>query len=52
MESLVVYYSLTDKTKLAARAIAEALSATLVEVREAKPRKPGPLSICLVASQL
>ena len=40
---MVVYYSLTDKTKLAARAIAEALSATLVEVREAKPRKPGPL---------
>lgn len=37
MKSLVVYYSLTGKTKLAAQAIAEALNATLVEVREKRP---------------
>jgi menaquinone-dependent protoporphyrinogen IX oxidase len=43
MRSLVVYYSLTGKTKLVAQAIAEALSATLVEIMETKPRKLGPL---------
>jgi flavodoxin len=42
MKSLVVYYSLTGKTKLVARVIAEALNATLVEIKETKPRKPGP----------
>jgi flavodoxin len=42
MKSLVVYYSLTGKTKLVSQAIAEALSATLVEIKEIKPRKPGP----------
>jgi flavodoxin len=42
MKSLVVYYSLTGKTKLVAQAIAEALNATLVEIKETKPRKPGP----------
>ena len=47
MKSLVVYYSLTGKTKLVAQAIAEALSATLVEIMETKPRKLGP-SIYLV----
>jgi len=37
MKSLVVYYSLTGKTKLAAGAIAEALNATLVEIQEKRP---------------
>ena len=43
MKSLVVYYSLTGKTRLVAQVIAEALNATLVEIKETKPRKPGPL---------
>lgn len=37
MKSLVVYYSLTGKTKLAAQAIAEALNATPVEIEEKRP---------------
>lgn len=43
MKSLVVYYSLTGKTKLVSQVIAEALNATLVEIKETKPRKSGPL---------
>jgi len=43
MKSLLVYYSLTGKTKLVAQAIAEALNTTLVEITETKPRKLGPL---------
>jgi flavodoxin len=43
MKSLVVYYSLTGKTKLVSQVIAEALNATLVEIKEKKPRKTGPL---------
>ena len=43
MKSLVVYYSLTGKTKLVAQVIGEALDAALVEIRETRPRKPGPL---------
>jgi flavodoxin len=42
MKPLVVYYSLTGKTKLVAQAIAEALSTTLLEIKETKPRKLGP----------
>ena len=42
MKSLVVYYSLTGKTRLVAQAIAEDLNATLVEIEETKPRKRGP----------
>jgi flavodoxin len=42
MTSLVVYYSLTGKTKLVAQAIAETLNAALVEIEETRPRKPGP----------
>jgi flavodoxin len=42
MKSLVVYYSLTGKTRLVAQAIAEALNARLVEITEKKPRKLGP----------
>ena len=42
MKSLVVYYSLTGKTKLVAEVIAEALNATLVEIKETKPRKLWP----------
>jgi flavodoxin len=37
MKSLVVYYSLTGKTKLAAQAIAETLNAALVEIEERRP---------------
>jgi flavodoxin len=37
MKSLVVYYSLTGKTKLVAQVIAEALNATLVEIQERRP---------------
>ena len=44
MKALVVYYSLTGKTKLVAQAIAEALDAMLLEVKETKPRKPGLLT--------
>jgi len=40
MKSLVVYYSLTGKTKLVAQTIAEALNGTLVEIQE---RRPIPL---------
>jgi flavodoxin len=43
MKPLVVYYSLTGKTKLVAQVIAEALNATLVEITETRPRKLGPL---------
>ena len=42
MKALVVYYSLTGKTKLVAQVIAEALNAPLVEITETKPRKSGP----------
>jgi flavodoxin len=42
MKPLVVYYSLTGKTKLVAQAIAETLNATLVEIKETKSRKLGP----------
>jgi flavodoxin len=42
MKPLVVYYSLTGKTKLVAQAIAESLDAKLVEIKETKPRKLGP----------
>jgi flavodoxin len=42
MKSLVVYYSLTGKTRLVAQVIAEALNATLVEITETKARKFGP----------
>ena len=44
MKPLVVYYSLTDKTKLVSQVIAEALNATLLEIKETKPRKPGLLT--------
>jgi flavodoxin len=42
MKSLIVYYSLTGKTRLVAQAIAETLNATLVEITEKKTRKLGP----------
>jgi flavodoxin len=42
MKSLVVYYSLTGKTKLVAQAIAEPLNARLLEITEARSRKRGP----------
>jgi len=42
MKPLLVYYSLTGKTRLVAQAIAEALNATLLEIKETKPRKLGP----------
>ena len=44
MKSLVVYYSLTGKTKLVSRVIAEALNAKSVEIKETKPRK-GKLAV-------
>ena len=37
MKSLVVYYSLTGKTKLVSQVIAEALNATLLEIEETRP---------------
>ena len=37
MKTLVVYYSLTGKTRLAAQVIAEALKAPLVEITERRP---------------
>jgi flavodoxin len=37
MKSLVVYYSRTGKTRLAAQAIAEALNAPQVEIQETRP---------------
>jgi len=39
MKSLVVFYSLTGKTKLVAQTIAEALQVDLVEVEEVKPKR-------------
>jgi hypothetical protein len=42
VKPLVIYYSLISKTKLVAQVIAEALNATLVEIKETKPRKLGP----------
>jgi flavorubredoxin len=44
MKPLVVYYSLTGKTRLVARVISEALNGTLLEITEARPRKPGLLT--------
>jgi len=44
MKALVVYYSLTGKTKLVSEVIAEALDAMLLEIKETKPRKPGLLT--------
>jgi flavodoxin len=44
MKALVVYYSLTGKTKLVSQVIAEALNARLLEIKETKPRKPGLLT--------
>ncbi len=44
MKALVVYYSLTGKTRLVSRVIAETLNATLVEITETKLRKPGGLT--------
>jgi len=41
LKPLVVYYSLTGKTKLVSQVIAEALNATLIEIKETKPRKLG-----------
>jgi len=41
MKSLVVFYSLTDKTKLVSQTIAEALNAELIEINEVKPRRRG-----------
>lgn len=46
MKTLVVYYSLTGKTRLAAQAIAEALNATLVEIEE---RRPVPMPFVYLA---
>ena len=37
MKPLVVYYSLTGKTRLVAQVIAEALNATIVEIQERRP---------------
>ena len=41
MKSLVVFYSLTFKTKLVAETIAAALGADLAEIREAKANRAG-----------
>lgn len=44
MKSLVVYYSLTGKTKLVSQTIAGTLQAELVEIEELKPRRRGFLT--------
>lgn len=41
MKSVVVFYSLTNKTRLVAEAIAEVLKADLVAIQEVKPRGKG-----------
>jgi flavodoxin len=41
MKPLILFYSLTDKTKLVSQTIAEALPAELVEIEEVKPRRRG-----------
>ena len=46
MKSLVVYYSLTGKTKLVAQVIAEVLKTTLVEIVE---RRPIPMPLVYVS---
>ncbi len=43
MKDLVVFYSLTGKTRTVAQAIAEELGATILEVEESKARTPGVL---------
>ncbi len=42
MKSLVVFYSLTGKTRLAAQTVAKETQADLAEIEEVKPRKMGP----------
>lgn len=49
MKSLVVYYSLTGKTRLVAEAIAEALNATIVEIQE---RRPIPMPLVYISGSL
>ena len=44
MKTLVVYYSLTGRTKLVSQVIAETLNATMAEITEIRPRKPGGLT--------
>jgi len=46
MKSLVVYYSLTGKTKLVSQVIAETLNATLLEIEE---RRPIPMPFVYVS---
>ena len=41
MKPLILFYSLTDKTKLVSQTIAEAMPAELVEIKEVKPRRMG-----------
>jgi flavodoxin len=41
MKSLVVYYSLTGKTRLVSRVMADALNAKSVEIKETRPRQGG-----------
>lgn len=42
MKSLVVFYSLTGRTRLVAQTIARETQADLAEIEEVKPRKMGP----------
>ena len=46
MKSLIVYYSLTGKTRLVSQVIAETLNATLVEIEE---RRPIPMPFVYVS---
>jgi len=52
MKPLVVYYSLTDKTKLVAQVIAEALNATLSEIKEPKQDLTNSIAVLQYGGKL